>query len=155
MPMIDAARRASMALPALPLVLWLLVAAFAGRVAGQLIQKVSPVGFLPDVAAFQGSRLPYWALLSTQIVILCAMVVVTARIQRGTLRPSARVGSILGRLGALYLGVSIVRIAIGLFVPQAPAWFSTWLPAIFHLVLAGWVLLVAVWHRAGTTDGYA
>ena len=152
--MIGAARRATMAMPALPLVLWLLVAAFAGRVAGQAIQQVAPVDFLPDFGTFQGSRLPYWALLSTQIAILGTMIVVTARIQRGTLRPSARVGRILGRLGALYLGVSVVRIVIGLALPQAPAWFSTWVPAIFHLVLASWVLLVAVWHRAGTADGY-
>ncbi len=133
----------------LPGVLWLLTAAFAARVAGQAIQNMWPQPFLPSFASFQGSRLPYWCLLSTQIAILATMIRFTFRIGAGTLVASRRAGRILGLLGGLYLAVSIGRIVIGLVVPQAPPWFSTWLPALFHLVLALWVLLVAGYHYTG------
>lgn len=138
---------------ALPLALWLLTAAFAARVAGQAIQRLSPQAFLPPFEAFQGSRLPYWALLSTQLAILGAMVLFTFRIQAGTLVATRRAGRLLRRLGIAYLSVSIGRIVIGLAVPGAPAWFTTWIPAFFHLVLASWVLLVSGYHDASAVVG--
>jgi hypothetical protein len=81
--------------------LWFLTFLFALRVAGQAIQRWAPQSFLPPFDAFQGSNLPYFVLLGSQIVTLGAM-------------RSATCG--------------------------APAWFSTWIPAAFHLVLAGYVL---------------
>ena len=136
----------------LPRLLWLLTGAFAVRVAGQAIQIVWPQPFLPAFGSFQGSRLPYWALLSVQLAILTAMIVFTFRIGAGTLVASRRAARILGVLGGLYLAVSIGRIVIGLAVSQAPPWFSTWMPAVFHLVLALWVLLVAGYHHAGAAS---
>ena len=134
---------------ALPRLLWLLTAAFAVRVAGQAIQNAWPLSFLPSFASFQGSRLPYWVLLSTQIAILATMIRFDLRIQARTLVATRRAARVLGLLGGVYLAVSIGRIVIGLVVPQAPPWFSTWIPALFHLVLALWVLLVAGYHHAG------
>lgn len=133
----------------LPALLWLLTAAFAARVAGQAIQSVWPQTFLPSFAAFQGSRLPYPVLLATQIAILATMIRFTARIHAGTLIPSRQAARILGLLGGLYLAVAIGRIVIGLVVPQAPPWFSTWIPALLHVALASWVLLVAGYHSSG------
>ena len=101
----------------LPLALWLLTTAFAARVAGQAIQKLSPQPFLPPFAAFQGSTLPYWALLSTQVAILGAMILFTFRIHAGNLVATRRAGRILRRLGIVYLAVSIGRIVIGLTAP--------------------------------------
>jgi len=43
--------------------------------------------------------------------------------------------------------VSVGRIVVGLSVPAAPAWFSTWIPAVFHVVLAAYVLTLAHYHR--------
>lgn len=133
----------------LPGLLWLLTATFAARVAGQAIQSVWPQAFLPSFAAFQGSRLPYPVLLATQIAILATMIRFTSRIHADTLVASRRAARLLGLLGGLYLAVAIGRIVIGLVVPQAPPWFSTWIPALFHLVLALWVLLVAGYHHTG------
>jgi hypothetical protein len=39
---------------------------------------------------------------------------------------------------------SVLRIGVGLLVPAAPPWFSTWIPATLHLVLAGYVLTLAL-----------
>ena len=133
----------------LPGLLWLLTATFAARVAGQAIQIVWPQPFLPAFGSFQGSRLPYWALLSVQLAILTAMIRFDFRIQAGTLIATRRAARVLGVLGGAYLAASIGRIVIGLVVPQAPPWFSTWIPALFHLALALWVLLVAGYHHAG------
>ena len=51
-------------------------------------------------------------------------------------------------LGALYLMGASARLAIGAWVPRAPAWFSAWIPASFHVVLAAFVLALGGWHSA-------
>jgi hypothetical protein len=39
---------------------------------------------------------------------------------------------------------SLLRIAIGLAWPAAPHWFTAWIPAFFHLVLAAFVIILAL-----------
>lgn len=60
-----------------------------------------------------------------------------------------RGGRILLWLGRFYMAGSLARIAIGIAVPGAPAWFSTWIPALFHVVLAAYVLVLARFHPPG------
>jgi hypothetical protein len=127
--------------------LWLLTIAFAVRVFGQAVQRWAPQPFLPPFAAFQGSSLPYGVLLTAQLLILIVMAVVARRIQMGALIPNAHTGKLLTWVGGIYMAGSIVRIAIGLIVATAPAWFSTWIPAAFHLVLAAYLLALASYHR--------
>jgi hypothetical protein len=127
--------------------LWLLTMAFAMRVSGQALQCWAPQPFLPPFDAFQGSNLPYWLLLSVQLVILVVMTVVCRRVQTGSLAPSARAGTVLMWAGWLYMTVSVGRIVVGLSAPAAPPWFSTWIPAVFHVVLAAYVLTIAYYHR--------
>jgi hypothetical protein len=52
-------------------------------------------------------------------------------------------GRVLLWIGGIYMVGSLLRIAVGLAVPGASAWFSTWIPALFHVVLAGYVLALA------------
>ncbi|MEA3192186.1 MAG: hypothetical protein QOD26_519 [Betaproteobacteria bacterium] len=52
-------------------------------------------------------------------------------------------GRVLLWIGSLYMAGSLLRIAVGLAVPGVPAWFSAWIPALFHLVLASYVLALA------------
>ena len=52
-------------------------------------------------------------------------------------------GRVLFWIGVIYMSVSLARIAVGLVVPGAPAWFSTWIPAVFHVVLAAYVLALS------------
>ena len=127
--------------------LWLLTGLFAMRVAGQAIQRWLPQPFLPPFHAFQGSSLPYWGLLSAQFLILGAMMRTAWRIQMSKLAPSRRAGTVLSWIGGVYMAGSLGRIVVGLAVPGAPAWFSTWIPAVFHVVLAGFVLTLALYHR--------
>jgi hypothetical protein len=71
-------------------------------------------------------------------------------VQTGILIPSHRTGLALAWFGWIYMTGSLIRIAIGLAMPDAPAWFSTWIPAFFHVVLAGFVLILSSYHRYQT-----
>ena len=126
--------------------LWLLTGMFALRVLGQAIQYWYPQSYLPPFNAFQGSRLPYWALLAAQLAILAVMTRFSLRVQTGALIPNRKAGNILGWFGVVYMLGSLSRILVGVLVPSAPAWFSTWIPAMFHIVLAGYVVTICRYH---------
>ena len=130
--------------------LWLLSSLFTARVLGQAVQHWAPQPSLPRFSEFQGSSLPYWLLLSAQLLILAAMVMISSRVQRGTLAPSRRAGKLLAWVGGIYMAGSLLRIAVGLSAAAAPAWFRTWIPAIFHVVLAAFVLALAGYHLRGS-----
>jgi hypothetical protein len=119
---------------------------FALRVAGQAIQRWMPQAGLPSNEAFQGSALPYGVLLSSQLVILAVMVFYTVRLARCRLAPSHRVGVVLAWLGGIYMTIALTRVAIGLWVPDAAPWFTVWIPALLHVVLASYVLTFAYYH---------
>lgn len=119
---------------------------FALRVAGQAIQRWIPQPFLPPMEAFQGSKLPYSTLLTIQILILGLMLRTSWRVWTARSAPARGLGRCLAWFGGIYLAGSIARIGVGLLVPAAPPWFSTWIPAFFHLVLASWVLVLAAHH---------
>jgi len=125
---------------------------FAARVAAQAMQRLWPQDWLPAFNAFQGSRLPYWALLGAQLAILAAMLRIGVHVWQGRFRASRTTARVLTWLGSVYMAGSLLRVAVGLWVAGAPAWFSTWIPAAFHLVLAGWVLILAA-HCRGSAGG--
>jgi hypothetical protein len=129
---------------------WTLSALFAARVLGQAVQRWMPQSFLPSFEAFQGSRLPYGLLLAFQLLILVVMMRVARRVQTDRLVPRRRVGFWLAWAGAVYMAVALGRIAVGLAAPDAHAWFKTWIPAFFHVVLAAFVLVVSIYHLRGT-----
>jgi hypothetical protein len=131
----------------IPASLWALTALFAARVTGQAVQRWIPQPFLPSADAFQGSNLPYPVLLCAQLVILAVMIAVAWRVQRGRMVRNPRAARVLGWLGAAYMAFALVRIAVGLGMPGAPDWFRTWIHAFFHIVLAGYVLAVSLYHR--------
>jgi hypothetical protein len=119
---------------------------FALRVAGQALQHWYPVQFLPPFAAWQGSKFPYPLLLLAQLLILTLMLGVCWRTALGNNRPNPRLARWLACFGAVYMTGSLARIVIGLTVSAAPAWFSAWISAVLHLVLAGFVLTAAHYH---------
>jgi hypothetical protein len=124
--------------------MWVLTALFTARVLGQAVQRWWPQPFLPPFNSFQGSGLPYPLLLTAQIVILGLMMRTALRVRAGTQRPSQTQQKILACFAFVYMGGSILRVVIGIFVPAAPAWFTTWIPAFFHLVLAAFVMALAL-----------
>jgi hypothetical protein len=128
-------------------ILRLLTLLFALRVVGQALQRWWPQSFLPPFRDFQGSHLPYPALLTAQVLILIVMFRCSWQAQRGTLPAGRRVAAALLWCGVLYMSVSLARLAIGLGFPAAPPWFRAWISGVFHLVLAGFVLTLAAFHR--------
>ncbi len=81
-----------------------------------------------------------------QLLILALMLRTCLRVSAGISVPDRRFGHGLAWFGGIYMAGSVVRIAVGIAVPSAPAWFSAWIPAFFHLVLAGFVLSAARYH---------
>ena len=121
--------------------------AFLGRVVSQAVQKWAPVSFLPTFGEFQGSGLPYPALLTAQIAILAITVAVIARMRRGKSLISPRLIVPATVAGALYFAVMAVRLVLGLSVLSHSGWFSTWIPTVFHLVLASKLMLIGAYQR--------
>jgi hypothetical protein len=132
--------------------LWTLSFLFALRVLAQAVQRWLPQSFLPPFGQFQGSNLPYPVLLSAQILILAAMLRYSWKAQRAELTASRRVSKTLFWCGAIYMGGSVARIAIGLAISIAPPWFSAWISAVFHLVLAAFVLTLAWTHHCASAE---
>lgn len=126
--------------------LHLFTALFALRVAAQLVQYASPIAFLPPFEAWQGSRLDYPGLLASQLLIFVGMVWATAAVsRRATRRP--QLGLWLVGLGAVYFFSMCVRLVLGLTTLTHVAWFARPLPALFHIVLASYVLTLGHYHR--------
>jgi hypothetical protein len=125
--------------------LQLLTALFALRVAAQLLQYAGPVRFLPPFEAWQGSGLDYPVLLVSQLLILVGMVWGTVAVSRGTL-PRRRVGLWLLGLGGVYFGSMCVRLVLGLTILADVSWVAKPLPALFHLVLASYLLCLGHYH---------
>jgi len=130
--------------------MWALTLLFLLRVLGQAVQFWAPQPFLPDFGRFQGSNLPYGVLLGCQLVILLLMAGISWRVGAGSLAPARRAGVVLAWLGAVYMAVAVIRLAIGLSVPGAHAWFKAWLPALFHVVLAAFVAALGVYHLSAS-----
>ena len=87
-------------------------------------------------------------LLAAQLAILAVMLAVTWRARRAFALaagsetfglPRAR-RLVLGVLGSIYMSGALARLAIGVLAPGAPAWFRAFIPGVFHVVLAAFVL---------------
>lgn len=141
------------AFPVYSILFWLLSILFALRVLGQVIQFWLPQPFLPAFEKFQGSSLVYPLLLSVQLVILGLMLRTSWRAQTGTFVNSRRSGRIWLWFGSIYMTGSLLRIGVGLTIPDAAPWFRAWIPAFFHVVLAGFVLTLAAYHWRGNRMG--
>ena len=125
---------------------------FAGRVAAQLVQRLWPTSLLPGFADWQSGLLPYGLLLASQLIILLAIAHQTVQIWRGRTQPQRRVGAVLLGLGAVYLAAACFRLAAGLSVLSDRPFFATYLPSLFHMVLASVVLVLGDFHFRGAAS---
>ncbi len=130
--------------------LWSVVAvaalsvAFLVRVAAQAVQRWYPQGFLPPFDAWQGSGMPYPALLACQVVILALLAVaICSMVHRGRLL-SAKGSRYVIFIGCAYFALMLARLALGLTVLGDSAWFTAWISALLHLDLA---VVVILWGR--------
>jgi len=122
--------------------MWLATALFSLRVVGQAVQRWFPLPSLPPFSAWQGSATPYPLLFAIQIAIVAVMAHVSHRAWTGSTW-SRRAMQWAKWAGAVCMIATVARIAIGLFVDDAPAWFRAWISGVFHVVLAGFVLALA------------
>ena len=126
--------------------LWVLAGLFSARVLGQALQHWAPLPFLPPFEAFQGSGLPYLLLLSAQLAILGWMCRLAWRVSAGKLMPRHRAGRLLAWAGSLYFICMLGRLVAGLAFDTGSPWFEAWIPALFHMVLAAFVLTLAAYN---------
>jgi hypothetical protein len=127
-------------------VLLVLLAAFLGRVAAQLIQAVRPVDWLPPFDAWHSATLPYGGLLLLQAatVVLCLWAI--TGLLGGRTNPRRGLGRVLLGIGALYALLMGFRLLAGWSFLAEAAWFRQPLATMFHLVLAAFVLTLARFH---------
>jgi hypothetical protein len=130
--------------------LWLLLALFACRVVAQPAQLWLHLPWLPAFDAWHSGALPYWLLLILQLVILSVQVRIAVSVGAGRMTPSRRAARWWLSLGAIYFTAMLARLSLGATVLASSHWFSAWLPTIFHLVLASFVLLVGAFHSHGS-----
>lgn len=123
-------------------VLSLLTALFAGRVLMQLLQLISgdALPLLPAFDQWQSGVVSYAALLGLQGAMLIAMAFGIFLVRRNYHFPG--LGKFLGLAGAAYAGGMLVRFVIGYLQLSDMAWFDNPLPTAFHLVIAGYVLVL-------------
>ena len=121
-----------------------LSAAFLVRVAGQAVQRWFPQEFLPSFEAWQGSGMPYPALLACQIVIIALLgVAICSMVHRARLL-NATGSRFVIVLGCVYFALMLARLALGLTVLGDSGWFTAWISVLLHLSLA---VIVILWGR--------
>lgn len=125
--------------------LYVLSGLFLFRVMAQLAQSWTELHFLPPFDAWHSGTLSYRTLFSVQILIVVAMI--AGQVKRRALKKNVWLGKFLARLGVLYFATMLARLMVGLTIVRDHPWFGAVLPAVFHLVLASYVLLLAVYHR--------
>ena len=115
--------------------------AFLLRVVGQAVQRWMPQGWLPPFGEWQGSAIPYSALLGAQVVILSLLVFALRCMAQGRRVMGQRMSRAVIGAGAVYFGVMAVRLLVGLFWLPESMWFTAWISTSFHLALASVALL--------------
>ena len=133
-----------------------LAALFVLRVLAQAVQWAGPVPFLPPFDTWQGSGLPYLALLASQVIIIALLARALLLVQRNAVRPATWKHRACFVLGGAYFAAMAFRLVAGLTFLSDAEWFAESLPAFFHLVLATFVLLFGHYvYSAGRDAGGA
>ena len=118
--------------------------AFLVRVAGQAVQRWFSVEFLPPFDAWQGSGMPYPALLACQIVILALLGAAICSIVHRARALGTKASRCVIVMGCGYFALMLVRLGLGLTVLSDSGWFTAWISTLLHLDLA---LIVILWGR--------
>ncbi len=124
---------------------WLLFGLFAFRVVAQPLSLVVNTG-LPAFESWHSATLPYGVLLALQLMILVAMGWTNYRFSIGAVRPRHAVGVAALAFGGVYFVSMLARLVLGLTILSQSRWFASPVPTMFHLVLAGWVLVYGHFH---------
>ena len=124
------------------MLLWMLLAAFVARVTGQLLVAFLHVQWLPPMDAWMSGLMPYRWLLPAQLVIIALYAKMCIDCTRGRgwfAEAPPRFARGVLRFGYVYFGVMSLRFAARFF--PGTAWLGEWIPAVFHLVLASFLIV--------------
>ena len=119
-----------------------LTALFVVRVLAQLVQWIYPLSWIPAFEDWQGSALPYPMLLAGQFCIVGMMAFLLHRVRNRSISPRNWKHRLCFAVGGVYFALMGFRLVAGLTVLGESIWFARPLPAFFHLVLAGFILLL-------------
>jgi len=131
-------------------VLILLLTLFIMRVVAQMVQAIYPVTFLPPFNEWQSGALPYSLLVISQLVIIGFLSVVTWKFKTRSIQRNSRLGVIYLLLGNIYFSVMVFRLVAGLSFASNHVWLSAHIPAVFHIILASFLLVVGFYHSSNT-----
>ncbi len=118
----------------------ILAAIFALRIVAQAFAPDVGSGVLPAFALWHSATLPDAVLLSAQIAILIAMVVVAFSVHFRT--PHPQFGAIIIAAGWIYMAAMAVRLLIGVFDISNDGWFDGAISTAFHFFLAAFILVL-------------
>lgn len=125
----------------------ILLLLFCFRVDAQLIQLVTDVPFLPGFDAWHSASIPYGVLLGSQCLIIFLALMVILKINKNSYRVNH--GRSIGLLwvGWLYFLFMTVRFLLSITIMQSHSWFGATLPAIFHMVLASFLIVLGAYEK--------
>lgn len=128
----------------------ILLVLFCFRVLVQLMQRYIELPFLPPFDAWQSGALPYNALLAAQILIVVFYAWILWRMVSNRMQPSRRQGWLFLIIGLIYFSVMASRLFIGVSGLSEHYWFRSYLPTLFHFILAGYLIVVGYFHLQAT-----
>jgi len=123
-----------------------LFALFLCRVVAQPLALVVHSAVLPPFEAWHSGAIPYSLLLASQLLILAASGWMAWRFSIGAVEPRRPIGLAAIAVGGLYFLGMVARLVLGATVLSDVRWFASPVPTVFHLVLAGYLLLVGRFH---------
>lgn len=124
----------------------MLFALFLCRVVAQPLALVVHSAVLPPFEAWHSGAIPYSLLLASQLLILAASGWMAWRFSIGAVEPRRPIGLAAIAVGGLYFLGMVARLVLGATVLSDVRWFASPVPTVFHLVLAGYLLLVGRFH---------
>lgn len=133
------------------IILWVLLAAFCGRVVGQLLVVLDGAAWLPPMKEWYSGLLPYPELLPAQALIILVYGWICVDFTRGrgfwvSTRPFFGRGMLV--FAYVYLAAMLVRYALRMVLVPEARWFGQTIPIFFHWVLASFLVVFGRWHRA-------
>jgi hypothetical protein len=124
---------------------------FCLRVIGQMLVVFLDVKWLPPTSEWYSGLLPYPLLLPAQVLIVALLAKVCLDFTRGRgffVEPRPVFGRYVLWFGYLYLATMVLRYPIRMYLHPEARWFGQTIPIFFHWILASFVILFGLYHRA-------
>jgi phosphatidylglycerophosphate synthase len=102
---------------------------------------------LPRFESWHSGVLPYPVLFIAQLFIIAGFARTAARFGNGDVVPRYRRGVFFLLFGSVYFLTMFARLLLGFTVYRENRWFASYIPTVFHLVLATWLLLYGHYHH--------